>query len=275
MGKKWENVRRGGIIGCMTRRKFSNSVGSVSAFPYSVLWEEIGDYWVTFEHLALSREEYRAHSEISSLLGLELPSPDRMEFEGLVAGLSLTGPESDRLVEESQLIAGWYLMPQFRMLLHNDLASVRKKLKRVAQLSRELYDISNQVTPHVEAIMDMVRANEPDVFQANGSGLLSLGVALHDLSVVADRVVRDTAPRRSGRGQEYLRDTTIRLAIDAARSAGLDDLTLSRGTGAMPEPHLNGRAGQFLRGLFALIAPNLSEGSLVPAIERVRRRMKA
>lgn len=134
--------------------------------------------------------------------------------------------------------------------------------------------LCSALTPDVDAIMDMVRMNEPSGFDATGPGLLDLGRTMHDLSVVSDRVVRDTAPRRTGRGEEYVRDTAIRLAIEAASSAGLDDLTISRGTSANPEPHLKGRAGQYLSGFFALIPPNLSGGSLIPIIERVHRRLK-
>ncbi len=259
----------------MAKHKSPDSFSSMCRFPYSALWEEIGDHWVTFEDLVLFNDQYQANAEISHLLDLELPNPGRTEFGELVAGLSLPPSEANHLVERAQLVAGWYLAPQVRKILRNDVASVSKKLKRVASLSRELYELSNRVIPRVDAIMNIVRLNDPDVFDAAGPGLLDLRRALHDLSVVADRVVRDTAPRRTGRREQYVRDTAIRLAIEAARSVNLNDLTISRGTSANPEPRLKGRAGQFLSGFFALIAPNLSDRSLIPVIERVRRKIKA
>jgi hypothetical protein len=109
----------------------------MSRFPYSALWEEIGDRWVTFEDLALFNDQFQANAEISNLLHLELPNPGRTEF--------------------GELVAGWYLAPQVRKILRNDVASVIKKLKRVASPSRELYELSNRVTPHVDAIMAIVR----------------------------------------------------------------------------------------------------------------------
>lgn len=256
----------------MAKRKSPIPADLPARFPYSDLWEEIGDQWVTFELLSRRMDEFEAQSELADLLGLDLPNPGLSEFEALVSTLTLSPENSARMIEDSRLIAGWHLAPQRRRMLRTDVASVRKRLGRIARLSAELYLLANRVTPRVDEIIKVVMRNEPSVFSPDGPSLYDLRKPLHDLAAVTERMVRDTAPSQKGRSKEFVRDTTIRLALEAARRAGLDDLTISRGTSDNPEPHFDGRAGEYLRGLLALVIPGQTEASLVPVIERVRRK---
>jgi len=258
----------------MTRKKSAECAGSDQAFPYNAYWEEIGDQWVTIEYLVRYTEEYVAFSKISAALGLDVPNPQPEEFVRLAGCFDLSSEKEKGLAAASILIAGWFLAPQRRKAMRVDLATVRQVLKRFSKLSRELYELSGKIPGQVEAMMDIVREVQSAAFETTGPGLSQLSRGLHDLSLAADRMIAETAPCRTGRRQEFVRDTTIRLAIEAASWAGLNDLVISRGTNSKPVPSLNGRAGHFLKGFFALVAPNHSETSLTPAIERVRRKMR-
>ena len=244
-------------------------------FPYEIIWEEIGNEWVTIEDLASNADEYRFFAEHAQTLDLDVPSPGKRDFRFLIDAVEIDPSDADRLTEEAQLIAGWYLAPKRRKAIQNDLNSARQKLKGISRSARDLDRLLGEISAHVQEVMNYVRVVEPEALDRTSRfEHLKLGRTLHDLALVADRIIEDAGPQRTGRQDEYVRDTTIRLAIEAARRAGLDDLRISRGTRDKPGPHLNGQAGQFLKGFFTLTAPNIHEASLTPAAERVRRKMK-
>lgn len=259
----------------MANRKPPDTPATRERFPYEVLWEELGDQRVTISYLEGNAHEFRFFNEQSDLIGLNLPNPKPEQFADLVAASGLKPIASSSLAAEFWLIAGWYLAPERKKGIRNDLRRAREILTGIVQAARNFYELTGKVSPSVAALLEIVREDEPEVFDSTGLSINDLGRSMHDVALAAERILADVAPQGSGRPRNYVRDTTMTLAIEAVERAGLNDLTISAGTQAQPDPHLSGKAGEFLRGFFALIEPNKNEASLAAEIKRVRRKMRS
>lgn len=258
----------------MVNRKPTDSRDERVSFPYGQTWEEFGSEWVTIEALAEHADEYERYADFAEYLDLETPAPPKIAFATMISQFGLSEEAGNQLTEDCWLVAGLYLTPRRKHELRNGLSANRDLFAEVANHSRKLFRLTTKITSRLDALMTHVRATEPDVIDKAGPSLNDYMRSMHDLALIAERITKQITPSAPGRKPEHLRDTTIRLAIESAKRAGLSDLTISRGTNAEPQPHLKGQAGEFVRGFFALVAPKKNEASLVPAIERVRRQMK-
>ncbi len=241
-------------------------------FPYHILWEEIGDAKITFGSLTEKAETFELLFDAMRRLGADTPYVDRAILARLIAPLELTGETAARMIEEIFLVAGWYVEPLQRKWMKGDLASARRDLAKIATASRTLYELLGGLAPQAGAAIHFVRGLEPDAFDPDKDlSTLTLTRMLHDLALVADRIVTDTAPPKTGRKSDYVRNTALRLAIESVEQASRLQVQMSRGTQASSEPYFVGPAGTFVKQFFKLIAPKTSERVLVRVAERIRR----
>lgn len=257
----------------MDRKKSQEIADAAPAIPYQDCWEEIGGNWVSLESLAVNVEEYERYEELAAYLGLELPCPGKEDFEALAANFELSPALANQLAQHAWRIAGFYLTPKRKKELRNGLGAHRDLLADIAKHSRELYRLTNRLTNRVHEVMGLVRSTQPGVIDRTGPTPKELAKILHDLPLIAERIAQGLAPQ-PGRPSEHLRDSTIRLAIQAAQAAGLDDLVISRELRVSSQPFLKGRSGQFLMGFLKLVGVDLNEANSAAVIERVRRQMK-
>ena len=258
----------------MQKKKPSKTSFPYDGFPYRAFWEEHGGDWVSFEYIEIHADHYRSFIEMSDLIGLKLPNPTPADFEELVTGLELSKPKASQLVEEIWIVSCWYLTPLRQKAMRYDLDTIKGALEKLVRVGREMSELSGEFSGGVSALIDLVRRDEPEAYDMIGPNIDDVGRASHDLSVVAERMLDDLRPRKGGRRAEYWRDNAIKLVIEIAQRAGLDDLKTSRGTNARPEPHLKGKVGDLLKGFFEVVAPNIHERTLVEPTERVRRQTK-
>ena len=247
------------------------TAGEPPVFPYQIIWEDFREEPVSFKHLASNKEEYQILSDVAWKIDSKAPRLDKQQIHQMVSGLNLVKSAEETLEYKLILVGGYYLALKQRAVFQLDLFSSRDILIKAAASSEKLEQIIFRLPPKAAAVLEYVKSVEPDVIDRDGS-FLNLAQTAHDFALSAKRFVHDTAPKQTGRRSQFIRDDAIRLTISALREAGLNKLTISRGTKQKPDWHFEGDLGVSVRDFFAIIEPGIQERAFAPIVDKVRRK---
>lgn len=254
----------------MLLNKLMESKGEIPVFPYRIVWEEIDAEPTTFAYLLENAEENEILADNGPILHPDAPTFKKGEVQTLVSSLNLEHKSAGRLEERLALIGRYYLAYKIKQLLELDLFSSRETLRKAADAASKLDEAMSRIPPKAAAVLEFVKAVEPGVIDPEAP-FLKLGQTSHDFALVAKRIFDETAPKKTGRRNQFVRDGAIRLTIEALTEAGLESLVISKGTKRNSGWHFGGDLGLALRDYFILIEPGISEPSLAPIVAKVRR----
>ncbi len=242
-------------------------------FPYGIIWPGFGNEQITLGNLVSFEEQFSTMNDMCGQLGIDVPVLERAKIEHLTQPLVLDAERKTQLADHAWRIALLLVAEKQQGIAVGDIDSARKALEGFIKAAKVFEDALGDISPTILASMYWMRALEPDARKPEGGSFYPLNDEVHDMALVASRILEDTAAT-DGRPKEHVRDSAIRLTIQALRLSGVDDLKVSNGTKARPDPHLSGNAGIFLAGLFELTT-GLSERSLAPIVKLVRRKSRA
>lgn len=253
----------------MTDEEPQNSAEERPAFPYEVLWSGYGNAKVTLRELASNADEYRALNELAAIPDYSAP---HVTEEAVATVLSELGVD-ERFAEPAWLICAYYLAPRQAAKFNIDPKTSRKVLMQTAHAARLLERALNRLSPKVLAALFYIRPTIEGVREPKGPPFHELQDEVADFAKVATEVAGDLRGAE-GRPRHHERNSMIRLLIELGADAGLDDLKISNGTKANPDPHLKGKAGKLIVALIQLVEPGWGQSWIAPRVKAVRAQMR-
>ena len=242
-------------------------------FPYYLIWDELRSTWVAMDELAAAKGNFDVRFHLArSLKSRSIPDLDISHFISLVQPLNIAKDAAERLSSDLYLIAGFFLRPKQAADWEADVVSVRKELKKLVKSAAETRLALDMVSGPALGVMRMMLPVEPEAIDPHREiDTDLLWRQLHDLGLVAQQFIDETAPVGPGRRKEIIRDNALKLAVERIQQVASTKIKTSRETKGRPSPHFAGQAGDVVRSFFKLIAPKQDEAALVASLERLRR----
>jgi hypothetical protein len=241
-------------------------------FPYNEIWEELSTELVTIEDLLPRVMIFKTRFRLLAASGSPTPEVETSTILALMDGLELPSSQREILAQQLYLVAGYYLGPdhlkQWQTDIHSSARALRNVRKSAGDLSRALRQISSDVSRALGVLHEV----DSDALEPKSSlDTPILTRQLADLERVADTAIRDISKRKRGRRTNFVRFNALRLAVELTEATCPGRVTISPGNKQNHEPHFTGPLGGFVRKFFKLIAPNLSERTLVQNLGQIRR----
>ena len=241
-------------------------------FPYNEIWEELSAELVTIEDLLPRVMIFKTRFRLLAASGSPTPAVETSTILAMMDGLALPSSQMEILAQLLYLVAGYYLGPehlkQWQTDFHSSARALRNIQNSAGELSRALQQISSDVSRALAVLHDVDPASlEPT--SPLDTPMLFRQVA--DLERVAGTATRDISKRKRGRRTNSVRSNALRLAVELTEAMCPGQVTISPGNKQNHEPHFTGPLGGFVRKFFKLIAPNLSERTLVQNLGQIRR----
>lgn len=238
-------------------------------FPFAVLWPGYGNANVSLPELQQQADGYEALGSVAELPGYDVPLVLKSDVESIITSLDL-GKE---FVEPSYLICNFYVAPAQMAAFAINAKASRKVLLEAIKGARALEDALDRLSPKVMAALFWMRATVEGVRRPDGIAIHELHTEVADFVRVAKAAAQDLAAS-TGRPRHHHRDTMIGLLLELCHDMGLDDLTISNGTKAKPDPHLKGRSGDLILSLVQLVEPGWEESWIAQHVKLVRARLR-
>lgn len=269
MGKfasKRINTTEGGPVDHMTTEE------KRPTFPYHEIWEDFSENEITIDQLSPKLMTFRARFRLLSASGSRTPMVETGAIVELMDGLELSQIRREQLAEHLYLVAGYYLGPEHLKQWQTDVRTSARNLRKIqreaGELSKSLKQISYDLS---RAIGFLHEIDSNDLEPKSNLDTPMLSRQLADLERVAGRVVSDISNRKRGRTKITVRLNALRMAVSLVEAFGIGRVTISPGNKNNHEPHFTGSVGGFVRDFFKLIAPKLSERTLVQTLGILRR----
>ncbi|CAN5409762.1 hypothetical protein BH09PSE4_BH09PSE4_03420 [soil metagenome] len=193
------------------------------------------------------------------------PSPDRKALAALVHSLELSEDAAARLLDDSSLIAEWYLLPQRRAQLGLGHEQLLKSVRKAAKQAHRLGDVLELDALAIEELI----AATPDEEEASDSiDIYQLQRDLHQFAHAADRAL--SLSPKAGRAADVHRNHTLAMAVEAVEDATGERVKTSDGNKRNPDWHFSTPSGHYVVGLMKLVG-GPDERVLVGALKRLRR----
>ena len=242
------------------------------SFPYHEIWEDFTEERVTLEDLWPRLMIFRTRFRLLCASSSPTPMVETDSILELMNDLDLAPSQKHLLAEQLYLVAGYYLGPEHLKQWQTDVRSSAQILRKIRKSSAELAKSLQQISSGVSRALNVLHAVDPDALESKSEiDTPSLSRLLIDLDRVSARMVGEISNRRRGRTNNFVRLNALGLALECTEASGLGRVTVSRGNKLNHEPHFTGNLGKLVRDFFRLIAPWLSERTLVKNVEQVRR----
>lgn len=238
------------------------------AFPFEILWPGYGNTDVSLKELLDQAEEYRIFAEVSAKTREGL----RFVLEDDVAGVLTRHAVSQDHALYFWVITCFYLYPRHVEAFGIDPKKSRETLNRAAHHATMLARQLGGLSPKVFAALAIMRPVLEAATKPEGEPFHTLHDEVSDFAVTARAAASDLAVAE-GRPRAHHRDTMFRLLIELTRQIGINDLMISNGTKARPDPHLKGGAGALILDIVHLVEPSWAEAWIAPRIKLVRAKM--
>lgn len=239
------------------------------AFPFEILWPGYGNADVSLKELTDQAEEYRIFAEVSARTREGL----RFVLEDDVAEVLIRHGVSEDHTLPFWVITCFYLYPRHVEAFGIDPNKSRKTLSRAAHHATMLARQLEGLSPKVFAALAFMRPAMQDAIKPEGEPFHTLHSEICDFALTARAAASDLAAAE-GRPREHHRDTMFRLLIELTQELGKDDLAISNGTNARPDPHLKGSAGELILDMVHLVEPSWKQAWIAPRMKLVRAKMR-
>lgn len=239
------------------------------AFPFETLWPGYGNADVNLKELRDQAEEYRIFAEVSAR------TRDGLRFvleEDVAEVLTRHGVSQDHALS-FWVITCFYLYPRHVEAFGIDPKKSRETLNRAAHHATMLARQLGGLSPKVFAALAIMRPFLKGAIKPGGDPFHTLHNEVSDFALTARAAASDLAAAE-GRPRAHHRDTMFRLLIELTQQAGEDDLAISNGTKARPDPHLKGKAGALILDMVHLVEPSWKQAWIAPRIKLVRAKMR-
>ena len=238
-------------------------------FPFEILWPGYGNADVQLKELLEQAEEYRIFAKVSAQTREGL----RFVLEDDVAQVLNRHGVSEDHARSFWVITCFYLYPRHVEAFGIDPKKSRETLNRAAHQATMLARQLRRLSPKVYAALAIMRPVLEDAINPEGEPFHALLNEVDDFALTARAAASDLAAAE-GRPREHHRDTMFRLLIELTQQVGLDDLAISNGTKARPDPHLKGAAGMLILEIIHLVEPSWAEAWIALRIKLVRAKMR-
>ena len=243
-------------------------------FPYEIVWEDFQGRVVTFDDLTRNEDQYEIlnSADVHQHFGTFRYDPDSLVKP--VKALGLEADDEDKLHQRLKLVAGYYLAPERQRMLGTDRFTSLGLLNKIAGMADEFAELLDQLPPTLAAVLHLTPTDEPLADRPDAPMPHQLSQLVRGLGVAAAYHAVGAAPKRTGPRGHFVRDTMLKLTMQAMLDAGLGYPGTSDGTKAQSGKHLTRPAGVFMRQFFSLVAPKLDERVIVPLIRQLRPSMR-
>ena len=259
----------------MTAREPPITAMFPDGFPYEIVWEDFQGRVVTFEDLARNEDQYEIFNSDGVHEHFGTFRYDPGSLLNLVKALGLTGDDETKLHQRLKLVAGFYLAPERQRMLGTDRFTSLGLLNKIARMADDFADHLDRLPPNLAAVLHLTPTDEPLADRPDAPMPHQLSRLVRSLGIAAAYHAVGAAPKRTGPRGNFVRDTMLKLTMQALLDAGLGYPGTSDGTRAQSGKHLTRPAGVFMRQFLVLIAPKLEERVVVPLVRHLRSAMRS
>ena len=253
----------------MTTEKAPKTADERPPFPFELLWPGYGNAEVTLKELLDQVEEYQIFAKLSAQPRYNVRFVSEQEVSDLLVRHEISLDHALTF----WVVTAFYLYPRHVRAFGIDSRKSRKTLQSASyhamMLSRQL----SKLSPKVFAALAIMRPALDDVIKEDGGPFDNLCTEVEDFARTARAAAGDLAAAE-GRPREHHRDTMFRLLIELTNQIGLNDLSISNGTKARPDPHLKGKAGELIIDMIGLAEPTWTQAWIAPPMKLVRATLR-
>ncbi|MEO1920835.1 MAG: hypothetical protein ABGW84_02990 [Sphingomonadaceae bacterium] len=253
----------------MNEEERQNSDNAYPSFPYHVIWPGYGNAEVSLRELRDNQPEYAALTQLASRPDFDAPFLSRNVVDAVSVEYGLT----DDVARDAWLIGCFYLMPKQLKAFGLDPKRSKSVLLRAQQSAARLDQALEELSPKVLGALHYMRGKPVDEAKEEAPVFVEMHNQIKEFRSVALKAASDLI-LPEGRPRNHERNTMIRLYLELLKRNGLNDLVISSGTKARPDPHLRGEAGHLLLEWIKLIEPNWKESWIAPKVKAVRAQMQ-
>ncbi|TPG10027.1 hypothetical protein EAH84_13050 [Sphingomonas oligophenolica] len=198
----------------------------------------------------------------------------RVNHEALVDAadaLNLAEKTRLQLIEDSQLIAAWYLLPARRSALGLTRSDDLVALGKIAKAAKVLHDTVFTHLDGIEQLSDFIATDDDG--SSDDIDFAQFATISGSIAVFANRAIQHCKAPHGGRKSDARRNYALALVVAAAEEATGEKAGSTRGTRLDPQKRFTNSAGQYVGHFFRAVGLN-DEQLLVGAFEKISRTIR-
>jgi len=173
-----------------------------------------------------------------------------------------------QLIEDSRLIAAWYLLPARQSALGPTRSDNLVALSKISKAAKTIFETIDRNLYNLRQFEYDIADHEDDSLE--GFDLINFGMISGSLATIAEGAIKQAKAPHGGRKKDARRNYALALIVAATEEATGKKVTSTRGPDSDPQKRFTDAAGQYVAEFFRSVGLK-DEQVLVGAFEKISR----